>query len=505
MKKAYINANIYKSNLDAIVVEDNYITKVASSKEVLEDKEHEEIVDLKGMSVLPGFIDSHMHLLELGFYLSCVQLANCTSLEDMKEKLSTRLSTLKEGEWLIARGYNEEHFTTNQTQPTKEFLDSISKDVPICVTRSCGHSMSCNTKALELSNINNSKDGIVEEEVINVVHDAWPNPTPSQLMEYIYKGIECANQYGVTTVGSDDFISVTQDYKQVLDVFEKLSYQEKLNIRINEQCEFPSIEDFSKFLDDGYTFDVGNDYFRIGPLKLIADGSLGARSAAMTKGYHDDPNNMGILNYSKDELKEWVELANKFNMPTITHCIGDKAVDEVLDAYDGLVYDGNPLHHGLVHCQILRKDQIQKIIESKLSCYFQSLFIDSDASILEDRVGKELAQTSYPFKTLFENTIASNGSDAPVEMPNALYGIELAVTRVGMNQNESLTIEEAIDSYTEAGAKQLFMEDKIGKIQEGYYADFVVLDTDITNCDPSKIHEAKIMMTIMDGNEVYTR
>lgn len=505
MKKAYINATIYQQDNTAFILEDNYITKVSSREDVLNDvSDEDEVIDLKGMFVLPGFVDSHMHLLELGFYLSCVQLANCSSLEEMKEKLMHKVSSLKEGEWLIARGYNEENFI-DKKKPTKSFLDDISKDIPICVTRSCGHSMSCNSKALELAGITDSVDGIVEEEMINVVHDAWNVTDARTIQEYIYKGIECANQYGVTTVGSDDFVSLTHDYASVLDVFEKLSYQEKLNIRINEQCEFNSIEDFAKFLDEGYTFDVGNDYFRIGPLKLITDGSLGARSAALSRPYNDDPNNTGILNYASDELKEWVQLANKFNMPTIAHCIGDKAVDEVLDAFEDNVYEGNPLHHGLVHCQILRQDQINKIIDEKLSCYFQSLFIDSDASILEDRVGKELAKTSYPFKTLYENTIASNGSDAPVEMPNALYGIELAVTRSGMNQDECLSIEQAIDSYTEAGAKQLFMDDKIGKIQEGYYADIVVLDTDITKCEPTKIHETKVMMTIMNGNEVYTR
>lgn len=505
MKKAYINATIYQQDNTAFILEDNYITKVSSNEDVLNDViDEDEVIDLKGMFVLPGFVDSHMHLLELGYYLSCVQLANCSSLEEMKEKLTSRLTTLKEGEWLIARGYNEENFS-DKKKPTKEFLDLIHKDIPICVTRSCGHSMSCNSKALELAGITDSIDGIVEEEMINVVHDAWNVPDESTLQEYIYKGVECANQYGLTTVGSDDFLSLTHDYTTILDVFEKLSYQEKLNLRVNEQCEFNTIEDFAKFLDEGYTFDVGNDYFRIGPLKLITDGSLGARSASLNKPYNDDPTNSGILNYSIDELKEWVQLANQFNMPTIAHCIGDKAVDEVLDAYEDNVYEGNPLHHGLVHCQILRKDQIQKIIDQKLSCYFQSIFIDSDASILEDRVGKELAETSYPFKTLYENTIASNGSDAPVEMPNALLGIDLAVTRKGMNQDECLTIEQAIDSYTSSGAKQLFMEDKIGKIQEGYYADIVVLDTDITKCEPTKIHETKVMMTIMNGNEVYTR
>lgn len=520
MKKAYINANIYNSDKQAILVEDAYITSLTSNAEILQQiSEDDEMIDLKGMFVLPGFVDSHMHLLELGFYLSTLPLATTTSLQDMKERLQASLKTLKQGQWLIARGYNEELFESEKVKPTRQFLDAISEDIPICITRACGHSMSCNTKAFQLAGIHpdttikdgtiDYENGIVEEMAINLVHEAWPKPNQETLQEYIEKGIACANQFGVTTVGSDDFISVTEDYKLVLDTFEKLAFQGKMNIRVNEQCEFPSIQDFTQFLDDGYTFDVGNDFFRIGPLKLVTDGSLGARSAAMQKPYADAPETKGIMNYSQQELRTYVQLANKFNMPTIAHCIGDRAVDEVLKAYADNVYEGNPLHHGLVHCQILRQDQIDTIIQQKLSCYIQSIFISSDASILEERVGKQLASTSYPFKTLYENTCTSNGSDAPVELPNALLGIELAVTRkskeASMNQKECMSIQEAIDSYTIQGAKQLFMDDRIGKIAKDYYADFVVLDTDITKVEPETIHQAKVMMTIMNGECVFER
>ena len=506
MKKALINATIYKSEKQAILIEDNKILIVGMNEDVLQQiSDSDEVIDLNGMFVLPGFVDSHMHLAGLGFYLSCVQLATCTSLEDMKERLLARLSTLKQGQWLIARGYNEETFTDAKVKPTKDFLDAISKDVPICVTRSCGHSMSCNTKALQLASMNESKDGIVEEMDINVVHEAWPKVDESTLIDYIQKGIACANAFGVTTVGSDDFLSICDSYELPLNTFEKLSYQEKMNLRVNEQCEFNDVEEFSIFLDEGYTFDVGNDLFRIGPLKLVTDGSLGARSAAMSKPYHDAQDTTGIMNYSVEEMQTFVQLANQFNMPTIAHCIGDRAVDDVLEAYAGNVYEGNPLHHGIVHCQILRQDQIDQIIQKKLSCYFQSIFLSTDAAIVENRVGEALAKTSYPYKTLYENTIASNGSDAPVEMPNALLGIELAITRNGMHQEESLSVEQAIDSYTIKGAEQLFMQDRIGKIAPDYYADLVVLDTDITKVEANQIHEAKVMMTFMNGEVVFER
>lgn len=522
MKKALINCQIFHQTGDAIIYEDERITAVGKQEDLKNELEScEEVTDLKGLFVCPGFVDSHMHLLEFGFYLSNVQLSGCTSSKQLIEVCRNSLSSLKEGEWLLGRGYNEDRFEDHK-KPVKEILDEISKDVPIALTRACGHVMSVNSKVLEIAGIKEDVEmeggrisfetGIVEENAINMIHGLQPEPGVEQLQEWIEKGMHYANMCGITTVGSDDFISVTDDYRNPLDALEKMSYQNRLTVRINEQCEFHDDEDFASFLDDGYTFDVGNDLFRIGPLKLILDGSLGARTAALKKSYADDPATKGTMCMNEEEMETDVQLANRFNMPTIAHCIGDKAVETWLKVLERNVYPGNPLHHGLVHCQILDEEEIQKIIDLKLSCYYQSVFVDYDASIVRKRVGTQLAETSYPYRTLYEGTLCSNGSDAPVEMPDVMKGIQCAVTRKSisypghaMNEKECLSQEEALMTFTENGARQLFMEDRIGHIEPGYYADMTVLDQNLLEVKPEEISRTKVMMTVMNGKTVYHR
>ena len=522
MKQAFINGQLYHQEGDTLIWEDECITAIGN-KEDLEEKlkECDEVIDLKGLTVMPGFIDSHMHLLELGFYLSNVQLSGCTSLEQIAEICRKALSSIEKGQWLLGRGYNEDCFE-KAVRPTKDFLDQISKDVPIALTRACGHVLSVNSKVLELAGIHEDLEmdggricfetGIVEENAINLIHGLQPEPTVEQMESWIETGMKCANRYGITTVGSDDFISVTDDYRTALDAFEKLSYQERMTVRVNEQCEFHDDEDFASFLDDGYTFDVGNDFFRIGPLKLILDGSLGARTAAMKNAYADDPDNKGTLCMSEEDMERDVQLAARFNMPVIAHCIGDRAVETWLSVLERNIYEGNPLHHGLVHCQIMNEEEIRKVTEMKLSCYYQSIFVDYDASILKDRVGDSLAKTSYPYRTLYEGTLCSNGSDAPVEMPDVMKGIQCAVTRkslsypgCAMNEEECLRVEEAVNTFTENGAKQLFMDDRIGYLKEGYYADLTVIDQDLLKTEPEKIAGTGIMMTVMNGKVVYQK
>lgn len=522
MKTAMIHCHIKGRNEDVIIYEDQYITHVGGEADLHDEIENcDEIIDVKGLYVGPGFIDSHMHLLELGAYLSNVVLEGCTGVSSLQEAIRKGLSNITEDDWLLGRGYNEDRFTDGG-RVDKNVLDAISTTVPIAVTRACGHVMVVNSKVLEIAGIHEDfemdggrilfETGRVEENAINLIHGLQKEPDVAKLQSYILKGQEYVNACGITTVGSDDFISITHDYRGPLDAFEKLSYQGKLTVRVNEQCEFTDDQSFASFLDDGYTFDVGNDYFRIGPLKLILDGSLGARTAAMNHSYCDDSTTKGTMCMEKEDMERDVLLANRFNMPTIAHCIGDAATDAWLEVLEKNICEGNPLHHGIVHCQILRPDQIQRIIDLQLSCYYQSIFVDYDASILTQRVGSQLAESSYPYHTLFEGTLCSNGSDAPVEMPDVMKGIECAVTRqslsfpgMAMNPDEKLSVDEAIATFTVNGAKQLFMEDRIGQIKEGYYADLVVLDQDPYETDPTQIHDIRVMMTVSDGRMVYTR
>ncbi len=521
MKRCFINATIWKHSETAILVEDDRIIRL-STAEALQDEisRCDEVIDLNGQFVCPGFIDSHLHLLELGRYLENVQLHTCTSRQQVLDRLRKREKELEPDEWLLGRGFNEELFDVPE-MPTKADLDSISTTRPIAVTRSCGHKMVVNSKALELANMEEDsmveggtidfEHGFLEETAITVLHGVWPKETAESIRRSILRGQQECNKYGITAVGSDDFISITHDWRLVLDVFMKMAYHGELTVRVNEQCEFPSPEEFAQFLDEGYTMDVGDDLFRIGPLKIIADGSLGARTAALTKDYSDDPGNSGYMVYSRSELETWVKLASDYNMPAITHAIGDRTVREVLNVYDKFVLPGNPLHYGLVHCQIMTPTEIRRAIDLNLCCYFQSLFIDDDAKILKARVGSDRAASSYPFKTLYEAVIASNGSDAPVETPDVVKGIQMAVTRTSldgtasMNPDERMSAEQALESYTAKGAEAFFATDRFGSIEEGMYADFVVLDQDLTKVPAEDIHKTKVMMTVMNGETVFER
>lgn len=515
--KKYINAKIDRHNETAFAVEDGRFLKIGTNEEILALDGQGETEDLKGAFVVPGWIDSHMHLSFYGYYLSSLQLAGCRSIDELREAVRRRARETPEGEWITGGGYNEELFE-EVIEPTRAMLDEAAPNHPVAIMRSCAHVMIANTKALEAAGYRAGmeSDGVhfetgrLEEGASFKVQQARPKITAEDLMKYIRIGAETANRFGITSVGSDDLIMLTENWKLPMDAFMKLDYKGELSVRVNEQCQFRKLDDFVSFLDEGYTTGIGTGKFTVGPLKMILDGSLGGRTAAMTEPYADAPEEKGLLNYEPEELEKWVMLANRFNMPTIAHAIGDRALDEILDVYENAVLPGNPLGYGIVHCQMMRPDQIVKTIALKLNCYFQSLFIDDDAPIYKKRVGEKLASSSYPFRTLYEGTCACNGSDAPVEVPNPLKGIQLAVTRRSitnpdstMDEKECLTVEQAIDSYTVQGAAAFGMADELGKIKEGYLADFTVLNRDITACPVDEIAETEVVLTVSAGIEVY--
>lgn len=510
MRRGFINAEIWHHEETAFLIDEGRFVKLGTNEEITKLTAGDELIDLKGMFVLPGFVDSHMHLAELGYYLSQIQLIDVKGIEEIGEKIQAYRIKNPEAQWIIGRGWDD----TRMTRPDKKMLDAVCPDLPVALTRIDGHVMAVNSKALEAAGIAEEtqteggtihyKEGILEENAIAKIQEVLPAPDEKQIRHYIEEGSRLANQYGITTVGSDDFLAITRDYRPVLNVFEQMSYQEALKVRVNEQCEFTDIQQFAAFLDDGYTMDVGNDYFRIGPLKLIADGTLGAATAALSEPYEDHPEAKGIQTLSEDEMQVFTELASNYNMGVIVHAIGDACVDTVLKVFKEYVLSGNPLHSGLVHCQILRQDQIDTIRKMHLSCYFQSLFEEEDARILKDRVGEKRSETCYPFTTLFKGTLASNGSDAPVCMPHVMHGISLAVNGAE-GIREKMSVEDALVSYTQAGASQLFMSDTIGQIAQGYYADFAVLDKNPLFCDPRELDQIKVMMTVMNGETVFEK
>lgn len=516
MKTLLKNCVIHGVDKDAILLSDNKIEKIG----FYDDLNHyvDKYIDVDHGIVLPGFNDSHMHLLGVGNFVSSLQLQDCYTVEEVYDLVRTSCENKKPGEWIVGRGWNQDNFDKVQF-PTKEDLDKITLVNPICLTRCCGHVAVCNTKALELAKITKEttvsggdiefETGLVKEMAIELLHHAFPPLTKEDLKTLIIKGMEECNQNGITSIQSDDFVSLTKDYHLPLEAFRELCNEGKCSCRVNEQCQFIVLDDLKMFVAENQLANKGNEVFKLGPIKVVGDGSLGARTALMSSPYAD-ANTSGMANYTQEEFDMFVKLGEELGMGTIIHTIGDGCLDMVLNSFEKYGTPGNPHRSGIVHVQITRDDQLKRIEKLKLHCYIQSCFIDYDCRIVEQRVGSK-AKTSYAFKTLLETTTVSNGSDSPVEPLHCLKGIECAITRstIGCDnpyrKEEALTIEQAIDSYTKNGAYASFEENIKGKLEAGMLADFVVLDRNPYTIKSTEIHNIQVKMTIFDGKVVYMK
>ena len=247
---------------------------------------------------------------------------------------------------------------------------------------------------------------------------------------------------------------------------------------------------------------------------MLGDGALGARTAFLSRSYADDPSTRGISVFSQREFDEMISCAHAGGMQCAIHCIGDACLDLVLDAIEKAQaeHPRADARHGIVHCQITRPDQLERMAKLGLHVYAQSIFLDYDIHMVRERVGEKLAETSYSWKTLMDKgCTVSNGSDCPVEYPNVMGGIQCAVTRRDLKgegpylPQEAFSIQEALDGFTKAGAYSSFEENIKGQILPGMLADFVVLGDNPFCTDFSRLKDIPILSTWVGGKEVYSR
>ncbi|MBR4471286.1 MAG: amidohydrolase [Erysipelotrichaceae bacterium] len=526
MRKTYYNAKVYTGEgfTDAFTVENGIFT--ATGEEARKDEGSEKI-DLNGKFVCAGFNDSHMHILNFGQSLLMAKLNEHTSsLKEMLQYVKEFSKTVKEGQWITGRGWNQDYFTDVSRMPHKNELDEISKDVPVVLTRACGHCCVVNSKALEVANIDENtippiggaidfENGLLYDNAIDIVERCAPLPDKDRLKDMMLASAKTLNSFGITSSQSDDYFVFRQiPFEVINEAYAELIEEGKLTVRVYEQSNFNDINEFRRFVEAGNVTGTGNDMFKIGPLKMLGDGSLGGRTAHLTKPYHDDPSTSGFSLFTDEQFNEMISYANRNKMQVAVHAIGDACLDKVLNAIENALneFPREDHRHGIVHCQISRKDQLERMIRLHNQIYAQSVFLDYDNHIVEERVGKELASTSYNWKTLMDNGLnVSNGSDAPVEIPDALKGIECSITRTSIDgtgpylPEQAFSVKEALDSFTINSAKASFEEDHKGLIKKGYLADFVVLDEDPFTIDPKQIHNIQIDSTYLGGNCVYRK
>ena len=538
MKTIYKNGAVYTGELplvQAFAVEDGKFIFAGSNEDAdALTSDDTTVIDLQGKFVCSGFNDSHMHLLNYGGSLMKAQLAeHTTSLADMVKCLSDFLAEhpCKEGAWLQGRGWNQDYFTDADRMPNRYDLDKVSTETPICAVRACGHCLVVNSKALEILGVtadtpqpeggeigmeNGKPDGRFFDNAMDAVYQIIPVPDKEEIKEMIRIACKALNSYGVTSSQTDDYcVYRSVPWQTVNEAYEELEASGELTVRVYEQSNFTDLPSLKEFVEAGNVTGTGTEMFKIGPLKMLGDGALGARTAFLSRPYADAPSTCGIPVFSQETMDEMIGYANAHGMQAAVHTIGDACLDRVLSAYEKALTE-NPREnhrHGIVHCQITRPDQLEKIANMKLHVYAQSIFLDYDNHIVEERVGKELASTSYSWKTLMKKgATVSNGTDCPVELPDALSCMQCAITRTTLHDNvgpylpeQKFTVQEALNSYTCCGAYASFEEHIKGKISKGMLADFVILGENPFEVEENHIKDIPVCQTFLGGKNVYTR
>lgn len=523
-----------KPEAEAIAVKNGVIVRVGTNDDMLQlAGEETEKIDLKGKCALPGFSDSHLHLIYYANTKRKVELSGTKSIEEAIKLCKAALSKKSEADdWLLGCGWNQDYWEVPDF-PTRYDLDKISKDVPVAITRACYHITAINTKGLEvlglLDNVPVLSNGIVElgkdgkpngilrESAQNFIWSSIGAPDLKEIKSRIVDACNDALASGFTAMQTDDFEAFMGDTMDVImTAYKELAEEGKLPIRIYQQCLLRTPESLKKFMDKGYKTGDEFGFYKIGPLKILSDGSLGARTAYLRKPYCDAKETSGVPLYTPEKLTELMELAHKNGMQIAIHCIGDGAIERAVNSFEKVMleYPRVNTRHGIVHCQITDLPLIDRIKSLDLMVYAQPIFIKYDRHIVSSRVGKELEKTSYNWRAYIDGGVhLSGGSDCPVEKFDVMPNIYCAVTGKDPEDENApawypentMTVDEAVRSFTIEGAYAAFQENERGTISVGKYADIAVLDKDIYEIPQDEIKNIHVEITIVNGKIKYTR
>ncbi len=492
-----------------------------------------EVLDCGGKFVMPSFNDSHMHYLHYVKTKLSVNLWGTVSVDDIVKKMSTAFEHFDKGSglWLVGEGWNHDYFTEGEKRfPTAKDLDRITADYPVLVMRTCYHVGVLNTKAMELMGLDSGKaaklgafcevdengnpNGVIKENYFDEVKSKLPYPDLSVLLKMM---LECQNdlyEQGITAVQSDDMKYAPEGRAyELLDELKKASLDGRLKIHYAEQALSQTKEEVDDWFSHEH-YKMRDGSFKVSCLKILSDGSLGARTALQKEPYADDPTTKGIAIYTQDELNYMVLEAQKRNIPAAIHAIGTGAMEMCLNAIETAknTYPEYSPRHAIVHCQITSKDQVERLCRLGIMPLTQPVFIDYDMHIVYDRVGKELAETSYAWKDYLDGGVhEAFGTDCPVENFKPMRGIYCAVTRKDCKGNgpylpeQAVSVYDALYAYTAEGSYVSEDEDIRGKIKPGMEADFIIMDRNLLEVEYEKLLEAKVLGTYIGGECVFER
>jgi predicted amidohydrolase YtcJ len=441
-----------------------------------------------------------------------VDLRNAGSIRELQQKTTEYANEHCEERWILGGRWDQELFVEKR-YPTCKDLDTAVRDRPVFLMRVCGHIGVANSKALELAGITKETavaggkvdlgevtgepNGILRENALELMWKKVHRRTGKELEKACLAACRKAVEAGLTCVHW--MVTSGKEMKAI----QRLHAERKLPLRVYLGIDVEFIDELTSL---GLLTGFGSDMAKIGFVKILADGSMGGRTAAMKKPYSDELGTSGMMLYTQGKLNKLVQKAHRAGLQLAIHAIGDRAVDSVLKAYEKALKEFPRANHRhrIEHCSVLNPRLIKRMKRLNLVASVQPHFIVSDFWAI-DRVGKARARWVFPFKKLIqEGIVVASGSDCPVELINPILGIWGAVARKSFPE-ESLTVEEALRTYTINAAYASFDEDKRGTIEVGKLADLTVLSDDPFSIAPDKIREVSVEKTIVDGKVVYTK
>jgi predicted amidohydrolase YtcJ len=465
-----------------------------------------EVVEANGGSLFPGFMDTHCHPFEYGWLKRSVDLRGTTNMTGVRLRLGAAISRARPGEWVTGMGWDQETFPSRKL-PNRSEIDDVSPVNPVALTRVCGHIALVNTKAVEALGLDSRRGaeyerdgaggltGIVKERAISEVFTAIPRSAERSAADLMSVEAE-AGRFGLTALHC---ILSREGYKEELAALAQLEAGGSLSL--NYRVYVPP-EAMGFVESEGYRKRFSSGPVRLNGVKVYADGSLGARTAALREPYSDDPQNSGILRHTDEELASIVEEADGAGYQVIVHAIGDRGAEQAIEAIARVAGSKNPRRHRVEHASLLPRDLRAKMVKHGIRATVQPLFITSDTWAVA-RLGDERAKDLYPLRSMLrEGIIASGGSDSPIESLSPVLAMWAAMTRGGTSMEESLSFDEAVSLYT-LNANQngfdLRFDDTNPTVTEGSPANLTLLDSDTEGIHPALLRKVGALATVVGG------
>lgn len=496
-----------------------------------------EVLDLEGRAVIPGLIDAHAHVFNLGKLLRTVDLVGTGSVDEIAARVREAAAGRPAGEWIIGRGWDQNDWAVKEF-PTAAALDAAAPDHPVWLTRVDGHAGWANTRALEAAGVTAATEdpeggrivhdeggyptGVFIDDAEDLVEAVIPEPSPEELAARLAAAQErmvSAGLTGVHDMGTD---------RKEWDLYRAWAADGRLLPRIVVYLDGDEPALMESALDSRIKT---GEFVRVRGIKFYGDGALGSRGAALREPYSDDSGNVGLLVTPPDTLRALIEHALRLGLQPAIHAIGDRgnrvalgAIEAAEESVAAYVEPGNAVGSAteaagwngiaprIEHAQVVGLEDIPRFAGLGVIASMQPTHATSDMYWAEDRLGPERIQGAYAWRKMLEAGVRlACGSDFPVEDVNPFYGLYAAVTRQdregwpegGWRAEEKLTRQEALACFTRWAADAAGMGGEVGTLSVGRLADFLILDRDFMEVPADEIWRTRVLRTVIGGETVY--